>query len=153
MKEDLVTLLGTTGEAPSEKNGNVGTRIQAVAAGGAPTDFRSFEDNGRWATYLMGGDLDSAKANFEAASATAFVSKGDAPTFFFNGDKDRMVPLSWTKSCYEALKQCGVKTQLHVVEGAGHMEAALNRDALTKAYEFLEQELANSAEIAPSGER
>jgi acetyl esterase/lipase len=137
----LVTLLGTTGEAPREENGNVDTRIQAVAAGGAPTDFRRFADNGKWAEYLMGGDLDTAKENFQAASATAFVDKHDAPTFFFNGNKDELVPLDWTESCYEALKKAGVRTEMYVVEGAGHIAAALDRQALAKAYDFLTQEL------------
>lgn len=137
----LVALLGTTGKAPSKENGQADTRIQAVAAGGAPTDFRTFDDNGKWAEYLMGGDLDTAKENFLAASATAFVDKDDAPTFFFNGNKDTLVPLDWTQSCYQALKKCGVRTELYIVEGAGHIEAALNREALAKACDFLVREL------------
>ena len=95
----LVSLLGTTGEAPSEKNGNIDTRIQAVAAGGAPTDFRWFPDNGRWAEYWMGGDLDSVPEKFKAASSAAFVDKSDSPMFFFNGTKDELVPLAWTEKC------------------------------------------------------
>lgn len=137
----LVSLLATTGEAPSEENGNVDTRIQAVAAGGAPTDFRWFPDNGRWAEYLMGGDLDSQAKNFLNASAAAFADKDDPPVFFFNGDKDRLVPLVWTKSCYEALKNSGVKTEMHIIKGAGHMQAARDKIALQKAAEFLTKEL------------
>ena len=137
----LVCLLGTTGEAPSEKNGNVDTRLQAVVAGGAPTDFRAFPDNGKWAEYWMGGDLKTVPDKFNAASATAFVDKDDAPVFFFNGTADELVPLEWSKSCHDALKACGVRTELHTIEGARHIPAAMNSKALDKAYEFLESEL------------
>lgn len=137
----LVTLLGTTGEAPSKENGNVDTRLQAVAAGGAPTDFRFFPDNGKWAEYWMGGDLKTAPENFKAASAAAFADKEDAPTFFFNGTADKLVPLLWTKSGHEALKQAGVPTQMHTIDGADHMQAARNKEALTKAYDFLTERL------------
>jgi acetyl esterase/lipase len=137
----LVCLLATTGEQPSEKNGNVDTRIKAAAAGGAPTDFRSFPDNGRWAEYWMGGDLKTLPDLFRDASATAFVDKDDAPVFFFNGTDDKVVPISWSKSCFEALKASGVKTEMHTIEGAGHLEAARDLPALEKAFTFLEAEL------------
>jgi acetyl esterase/lipase len=137
----LVCLLGTTGEAPSEKNGNIDTRIQAVAAGGAPTDFRSFPDDGKWAEYWMGGDLKTQPNRFRDASATAFVDKDDPPVFFFNGTDDELVPIEWSKSCHEALKTCGVKTEMHTIEGAGHLTAAMNPAALEKAYSFLQREL------------
>lgn len=137
----LVCLLATTGEPPSEKNGNVDTRIKAAAAGGAPTDFRSFPDNGKWAEYWMGGDLKTQPTLFRDASATVFVDKDDAPVFFFNGDADKVVPIAWSKSCFEALKEKGVRTEMHTVEGAGHLEAAKDQAALEKAYKFLEVEL------------
>ncbi len=137
----LVSLLGTTGEEPNDENGHVDTRLQAVAAGGAPTDFRTFPDNGKWAKYLMGGDLDEVPELFKQASSAAFADKDDAPMFFFNGTKDRTVPLPWSMSCYNALKEAGVRTEMHKIEDAGHMRAAANPDALMKAYEFLEAEL------------
>lgn len=43
----LVSLLATTGEAPSEANGNVDTRVQAVAAGGAPNRIPISSGQGR----------------------------------------------------------------------------------------------------------
>lgn len=144
----LVCLLGTTGEAPSEKNGHVDTRIQAVAAGGAPTDFRAFPDDGKWAEYWMGGDLKTQPKRFRDASATAFVDKDDPPVFFFNGTDDKLVPIEWSKSCHEALKTCGVKTEMHSIEGAGHLAAAMNPAALEKAYSFLQSELQIDASTA-----
>lgn len=40
-----------------------------------------------------------------------------------------------------ALKKAGVKTFMHRVDGASHIQAARDVDALTKAYEFLAGEL------------
>ena len=137
----LVSLLGTTGEAPTKENGNVDTRLQVVVAGGAPTDFRWFPDKGKWCEFLMGGTLDTVPEKFFAASSSAFADKDDPPTFFFNGTEDRLVPLPWSQSCFGALKAVGVKTEFHKIEGAGHMQAARNREALEKAYEFLKVEL------------
>lgn len=138
----LSTLLATTGEAPSDKNGNVDTRIQAAAAGGAPTEFRWMPaDNGKWAEYWMGGDLSTVPEKFHAASSTAFVDKDDAPVFFYNGTADKTVPLFWSMSCYDALKRAGVRTEMYKIEGASHNQAIGNAKALEKAYAFLKEEL------------
>lgn len=137
----LVCLLGTTGEAPSEANGHVDTRLQAVAAGGAPTDFRTFPDDGKWAAYWMGGDLKTVPEKFHAASAPAFADEKDPPIFFFNGTADELVPIKWSMSCHDALKEKGVKVEMHQIEGAGHIQAAMNPDALKKAFDFLHVEL------------
>ena len=138
----LVSLLATTGEAPSDQNGNADTRIQAAAAGGAPTDFRSFpKDNGKWAGYWMGGDLSAVPEKFHAASSAVFADKNDAPTFFYNGTFDKTVPLAWTMPCYSALKKAGVRTEMYTIEGAGHGQAIGDANALKKAYAFLKSEL------------
>lgn len=137
----LVSLLATTGQAPSEANGNVDTRLTAVVAGGAPTDFRWFPDNGRWAKYLFGGDLTEEREKFQSASATAFVDKADPPIFFFNGTADKLVPLAWTMSLHSELKKNGIETELLKIADAGHMKAAADVTALKRGYEFLNKHL------------
>ncbi len=148
----LVSLLATTGKPPSDTNGNIDTRIQVAAAGGAPTDFRWFPDNGRWAEFWMGGDLTSKKELFLAASTAAFVDAGDAPLFFFNGSADELVPEAWTKACYFALKSAGVKTEFYSIANAGHMQAAMDPGALEKACDFLASVLVPEHKTAGSGE-
>jgi fermentation-respiration switch protein FrsA (DUF1100 family) len=54
---------------------------------------------------------------------------------------DKVVPMAWSQSCFDALKSSGVKTEMHTIEGAGHMEAARDTVALEKAFAFLEAEL------------
>ena len=51
------------------------------------------------------------------------------------------MPLVWANSCHLALKEAGVKTAMHRIRGAGHIQAAKDEDALKKAYEFLATEL------------
>ena len=143
----LVSLLATTGEPPSADNGNIDTRLSAVVAGGAPTDFRWFPDNGRWAEYWMGGDLSKVPEKFQQASAVPFVDKNDCPIFFFNGTKDQLVPILWTRPLHDALKQNGIDTQMHLVKDAGHMQAAADKEALTKGYEFLAARLKPTATL------
>ena len=145
----LATLLGTTGEGPSEQNENSDMRIQAVVAGGAPTDFRWMPDKGKWAKYWMGGDLDSVPEKFRLASSAAFVDAKDPPVFFFHGTKDTLVPMLWSGVCHVALKEAGVKTVMHRVRGAGHVQAAKDKDALNKAFEFLATELQLGQKPAP----
>lgn len=137
----LVSLLAVTGTAPDGENGNPDTRIQVAAAGGAPTDFRWFPDNGRWAEFWMGGDLSSETEKFRSASPAAFIDAGDAPVFFFSGSADELVPAAWTKACYFALKSAGVKTEFYTIADAGHMQAAMDPIALKKACDFLDSEL------------
>jgi triacylglycerol lipase len=138
----LVALLATTGEPPSPENGDVDTRLQAVAAGGAPCEFRFLPDKGKGLTYWLGGEYEQQRANFENASPTTFVSKDDAPMIFFNGTQDRLVPLTWTQPLYDSLKNAGVPVELYKIEGAGHMEAALDENALKAAFDFLDRRLA-----------
>jgi len=137
----LATLLGTTGEAASENNGGIDTRIQAVVAGGAPTDFRWQPDRGNWARYWMGGNLDEVPEKFKAASSAAFADKDDPPTFFFHGEKDNLVPVIWAESCRQALLQAGVEATMHRIPETGHFLAAYNKEALKKAFGFLETHL------------
>ena len=140
----LVSLLGTTGAAPTDKNGNVDTRLKAIAAGGAPCEFRMMPDGGKGLAFWLGGSYAEKKENFENASPTKFVSSDDPPVYFFNGTKDGLVPLAWTMPLYEKLKAAGVKVEMHKVEGAGHLTAAINPQALSGAFDFLDEQLAAS---------
>ena len=132
----LVALLATTGES-----GEAGdTRVQAVVAGGAPTEFRFLPNSGQGLAYWLGEAHDD-NDNHELASPTVHVSDDDCPVFFFNGDSDELVPLSWTELLYTDLQKAGVPTVMHTIPGAGHLSAAINDDALTAAWAFFDEHL------------
>ena len=54
---------------------------------------------------------------------------------------NELVSVKWSKDCHDALKSVGVKTEMHLIEGAGHIAAAMNPSAILKACNFLKQEL------------
>jgi acetyl esterase/lipase len=63
--------------------------------------------------------------NFEKEKAPDYspivhVSSDDPPTLLIHGDKDDLVPVSNSKIIYEAFQKNNVKTQLIIIEGAGH---------------------------------
>src|SRR5215468_6134576 len=73
-----------------------------------------------------GGALDRFPAlNFEKEKAPDYspivhVSSDDPPTLLIHGDKDDLVPVNNSKIIYEAFQKNNVKTQLIIIEGAGH---------------------------------
>jgi acetyl esterase/lipase len=63
--------------------------------------------------------------NFEKEKAPDYspivhVSSDDPPTLLIHGDKDDLVPVSNSKVIHEAFQKNNVKTQLIIIEGAGH---------------------------------
>ena len=136
----LVALLGTTGTA-GDFSGKVDSRLQCVVAGGAPCEFRFMKDKGRGLAFWLGGTIDQAGQNYHDATPVVFASKDDPPVLFFNGSRDRIVPLQWTMPLYDALKSKGVSVEMHKVDGADHMVAAANGAALDAAVKFLSQHL------------
>ncbi|MEM7475530.1 MAG: alpha/beta hydrolase [Planctomycetota bacterium] len=138
----LVSLLATTGEATEEGN----TRVQAVVAGGAPTEFRFMPDGGKGLAYWL-GESGKDNDNYKLASATAFISKDDCPVFFFNGDSDKVVPLMWTQPLLDGLKKAGVTAEMYKIEGAGHLQAAGDGKALQAAWDFFDKQLQSESEV------
>ena len=157
----LVTLLGMTeqlavaDEAPvdieradneqaiEEKADAAGpsTRLQAVVAGGAPCDFRLLPENNRALAYWLGGTRGEKPDLYRLASPTCFVTKDDPPTFFFHGQKDRLVPILSPLAMQLLLKAAGVEASVYVVPDAGHIEAAMNGEAIAATIKFFDAHL------------
>jgi fermentation-respiration switch protein FrsA (DUF1100 family) len=69
------------------------------------------------------------------------VDEKDPPFFFFNGTDDKLVPLIWSMTCHTALRGAGVRSEVYRIEGAGHIQAAMNQQAIQRAVAFLATEL------------
>jgi len=134
----LVALLGVTGG-----------ELKAVVAGGAPCDFRQTPPNVQALAYWLGGTRANVPEVYKAASPAAFVSPKCPPIFFYNGEKDALVPPAGPKAMAELLKQAKVEATVHIVPDAGHIAAFLNREGVTKGMEFLEQHLKASLAAPP----
>jgi len=137
----LVCLLGAT-DADDGLEGKTdddapSTRLQAVACGGAPCEFRVLEPDERMLSFWLGGTRREKPEQYRLASPAAFASADDPPMFFFHGEKDQMVPLNSPVLMCRVLHEVGVEADLYVVPGAGHNWALMDRTALEKSVEFL----------------
>ncbi len=115
--------------------------IKAVVAGGAPCDFSELELRNRTLAYWLGGSRGERPDVYKAASPRLHASPEDPPFFFFHGDQDGLVPLDNSRCLHDALQKCGIESVFMQVDGQGHLMTFLNREARTKAVEFLKKHL------------
>src|SRR5262245_24871758 len=99
-------------------------RVASVVAYFPPVDLRPLARGVN--PPRTGGTLDRFPAlNFEKEKAPDYspivhVSSDDPPTLLIHGDKDDLVPVNNSKVIHEAFQKNNVKTQLIIIEGAGH---------------------------------
>jgi acetyl esterase/lipase len=99
-------------------------RVASVVAYFPPVDLRPLARGLN--PQRNGGVLDRFPAlNFEKEKAPDYspivhVSSDDPPTLLIHGDKDDLVPVNNSKVIHEAFQKNNVKTQLIIIEGAGH---------------------------------
>lgn len=136
----LVALLAATGEKP-EKDGDVDTRLQAVCAGGAPCDFRDMPATQKALAYWLGGTRADKPEAYTNASPMNFVTKDDAPIYFYNGSSDTLVKQNTAQALCDALVALNVDAKIHIVDKGTHLTTVVDRDALAGAYEFLNKHL------------
>lgn len=171
----LVALLGTSGGV-KELEGKGGheefsSAVQAVCDWYGPTDLVKIVEGGSHARagnpveLLLGGPVAENEEKAKLASPVTHVDKNDPPFLIMHGDKDPLVPLSQSKLLSEKLKVAGVKTELVVIEGAGHGGFKFNAPEINrKIADFFDKHLKKkakaeeekkpdkSAPLAPPGE-
>ncbi|MEZ6134161.1 MAG: alpha/beta hydrolase [Pirellulaceae bacterium] len=113
----------------------------AAALGGAPCEFSFIPASSSILTPVMGGTRAEFPEVYRQASPLEFASKDVCPTFFFHGTTDAIVPQSSSRMMYQRLKELGVKTQYHSVEGHGHIVTFFDDKARQLAIEFLQAHL------------
>lgn len=139
----LVALLGMLGheESLDSPNGGQAARLQAVVAGGMPSDLRAFPD-GRLVRQFLGGPMSEIPDTYAKASPITHVDAGDPPTFVYHAGWDRLVPPDQARAMRRALNDAGVPNELYLVHGHGHMSLfLLNRSAVDKGIDFLSRVL------------
>lgn len=134
----LAALLGAV-EAPE------GQRVQAVVAGGAPSDLRKWPDAPLVVNYL-GGPLAELPGLYAEASPVVHISPNDPPVFLYHGGFDLLVPTDHATDYQTALERAGVRNELYIQRGMGHITAFLTDGGAVKAaLEFLDRSLAPGA--------
>jgi len=94
----------------------IGNRVAAVVAYFPPVDIRPMAGRGldRFPA------LDFPKEQAAAISPILFVTPDDPPTLLIHGDADTLVPLRNSTEIHKKLNEQGVKTDLLILNGAGH---------------------------------
>lgn len=129
------------GVADDPQWGAPNTRIQAVVAGGVPSDLPRFK-NGKLVPAFIGGSWEEKSADFIAASPVTHVGAGHPPTFIYHAGLDGLVPLEQAELYRDALAKAGVEHEYFVIRGHGHISAALaDGDAMQAALTFLDRHL------------
>jgi acetyl esterase/lipase len=145
----LVAVLGTGSDIKEldGKEGNPGdVRVQAVIDWFGPTEMSKMtplttNPKGPVAK-LLGGSPAEKPELAKLASPFYHVTKDDAPTLIFHGDKDTLVPLEQSEIFVEAIKKAGVECELVVIPGAGHGGPDFTNEANSKkALDFLAKHL------------
>lgn len=116
-------------------------RVQAVVAGGAPTDLRRFPRSPIVAAYL-GGTLSQKPALHAEASPVTHLDASDPPVFLYHGTRDTLVPPDQTRLYAAALTKAQVPHELVWQKGRGHVGAFLAYgEILDEAIGFLDRHL------------
>jgi acetyl esterase/lipase len=138
----LVSLLGTHPEGESDDDTALpSSRLQAVAAGGTPCDFRPIPADIDGLAFWLGGTPGELPEQYRLASPAAFITADDPPFFFFHGENDQIVPVVSPTQMHAALIAAGVSADLYVVPKLGHIACCMNQAAIEKAVGFLETHL------------
>jgi triacylglycerol lipase len=116
-------------------------RLKAVVAGGAPCDFSIFPPDNMFLAYWLDGSRIERPAQYRQASPVFFASPDDAPTFFYHGAADRLVPSFSAKSLQRRLVDQQVETQMYLCDGKGHVRAFMDHEAFQKSLAFLDRQL------------
>jgi acetyl esterase/lipase len=139
----LVALLGLSAadEALDAPHGGTDTRLQAVVAGGTPTDLRKF-DGGKLVPQFLGGDQRQAPEAYRLASPIVHVTPAAPPFFLYHGGSDMLVSVDHAEDFAAALGSAGVHVELYRMRLRGHITAFLSDGtAVARAIAFLRVQL------------
>lgn len=142
----LAALLATSGpgdglEGPNVSPSAPSTRLKAVVAGGAPTEFRDKPLDNVGYVFWFGGTRRDRPDLYELASSTRFVTRDDPPMFLYHGSDDNMVPIRNSQLLLAQLQRAGVPSELMVIDGGIHAQVAIHPEAARAAVVFLDKHL------------
>jgi acetyl esterase/lipase len=154
---NLACMLGTTDGKEFEVSGGnpkQSDRVQAVVSFYGMLDLPEL-DRGRKdmpaveslmiscsLTNYLGGGREKCADRYAKASPVNYVTKDTAPTFLVHGTKDKLVPITQSRSYAAKLKESGVETVLMEVKEVGHdFVGEPEQQALKAMLEFLDKRL------------
>jgi acetyl esterase/lipase len=139
----LAAMLGTISKNdPLDKPyGGPLTRVQAVVAGGTPTDLRKFP-GGDLVPQFLDTTLQQRPDLYALASPITHITPSTAPFFLYHGGMDMLVPVDHAIDMKAALDGAGVPAELYILRGREHVTAFLTDwGAVDAAIDFLDRYL------------
>lgn len=143
----LAAMLGTSDssdglEGPIDPpHRRVSSRVQAVAAGGAPCDFSWLGDDSNVLSYWLGGSRSDQPETYRAASPVTYISPDDPPFYFFHGGADLLVPVESSQKLHQALLRSNVASQHAIAKRSGHLGTFSDLDWMDRSIEFFDKHL------------
>lgn len=117
------------------------TRLQAVVAGGLPSDLPHYPVSPIITRYI-GAPYAQKEAVWIEASPARRVTKDSPPMFVYHGSWDRLVYPDDAQTMKAALDAAGVRNELYLVHGLGHiLTFVLGFGAETSGMDFLDRTL------------
>lgn len=136
----LIALLALVASSDSDLNqpyGGPETALNAVVAGGLPSDLMAF-GSGRLIRQFLDGEQNDIPAVYRKASPITHVTVSAPPFFLFHGGMDSLVPFSQAKRFRDALQAHRVHSELYEMHLRGHVTSFLTAgDAVDEAIGFL----------------
>lgn len=139
----LAAMLGTISEGDplDRRYGGRETRVQAVVAGGTPTDLRKFP-GGTMVPDFLNTTLQEKPEVYALASPITHITPDDPPFFLYHGGMDMLVPVDHAEDMKVALDAAGVFAELYILRGREHLTAFLTDwGAVDAALDFLDRNL------------
>lgn len=134
----LAAMLGTLSTA---RDSAPEPRLAAVVAGGTPSDLTKFS-GGKLVPQFLGTTLEENPELFKLASPVHHISPNDPPFFIYHGGSDLLVSVDHAEDLHAALSNAGVRSELFILRGRGHIGAFLtDGPAFSAAAAFLDREL------------
>ena len=94
-------------------------------------DFHAFDD---LVNKVPGYDDPVARAvwyfrdHMDEGSSFYQITSKTPPTLIFHGTEDALIPVRQSERYYERLQACGVRSDLYIIEGAGHGDDRFYQD-------------------------
>ncbi|CAM2802550.1 alpha/beta hydrolase [Rariglobus hedericola] len=117
-------------------------RVQAIVAGGAPSDLTLYP-GGDLVPAFLGGTIDQIPATFREASPINHISAGSPPVFLYHAGNDKLVPTEHAVRFEAALTAAGVSHEpVYWIKNRGHITGFLfDAGAEKAAITFLDRVL------------
>jgi acetyl esterase/lipase len=135
----LVSLVGLL--APGDALHDPQLQVRAIVAGGVPADLRKFR-GGTLVPAFLGEKWSADSKIYRESSPVTYVRPDSPPVFLYHGGADRLVRPDQAIDFKAALDAAGVRSELYLMPGLGHVMAnLLDGPAVQRGADFLDREL------------